>query len=58
MVDLQKLLKEKEKLERQLAAAIAENKKALRINKELREENIRLKVLLYKMKRRRKLKGK
>jgi len=58
MVDLQKLLKEKERLERQLAAAIAENKKALRINKELREENIRLKVLLYKMKRRRKLKGK
>lgn len=57
MVDLQKLLEEKRRLERQLAAAIAENKKALKINKELREENIRLKVLLYKM-RRRKLKGK
>ena len=56
MVDLQKLLKEKKRLEKQLAAALAENKRALRINKELREENIRLKVLLYKMRRGRKFK--
>jgi len=48
MSNLQQLIEEKKRLEKQLAAALAENRRALQINKELREENIRLKVLLRK----------
>jgi hypothetical protein len=53
MPNLQQLLKEKKRLEEQLAAALAENRRALQINKELREENIRLKILLRRRKARR-----
>ncbi len=48
MSNLQQLIEEKKKLEKRLAAALAENRRALQINKELREENIRLKILLRK----------
>jgi len=56
MSNLQQLIEEKKKLEKRLAAALAENRRALQINKELREENIRLKILLRK--RRKKAKRK
>ncbi|MCD6506052.1 hypothetical protein J7M22_05435 [Candidatus Poribacteria bacterium] len=52
MSNLQQLIEEKKKLEKRLAAALAENRRALKINKELREENIRLKILLRKRRKR------